>query len=252
MLTRRSFLCSIPVSLLAAAPAPRTCAAQFEGTTVADIAAAGFSLVDIASRANLIRFAPSLKQAGLRVQSCATETPLITKDWESYADFRKISMEEATASLATAGAEYFVMGLISSGARGDGDDFYRRTADRMNDAALACKKAGLKFAWMLEDFQFEGHAGLRPIDIFHERLDAKLAPMILDTFAASRAGQNPAALLHQWKGRVAIVRLKDRGDLGEGPIDFAAVMKAATLSGVKAFTVGPDLKKNLAFFRKLG
>jgi sugar phosphate isomerase/epimerase len=245
-----------------------------------DLAAMGFGEIEGNARLETIALAPRLKQAGLTVRSCHCETPLVTADWDSYPDFKRISLGEAIDSLKNLGAEYFTMGDISPGARGDGDDFHRRTADRMNDAGQACRKAGLKFLWQIQAFQFQGKPGLRPIDIYHERLDPKLAQMELDVFRVSVAGFDPADVLKQWKGRIAMARLIDRtkgvrnntedtleagaySNLGEGVLDFAAILKAAAAAGVRIFTVSqaaPDegaadllagLRANLAYLRKL-
>lgn len=219
-----------------------------------DIAGAGYRQVEAPSRAGLAALAPHLKGSGLTPLACQTETPLITKDWEFYAGLNSVALGEAIDSLASAGAEYFLMGDVSSGARGDGDDFFRRTADRMNTAAEACRAAGLRFAWPIQGFHFEGKPGLRPLDIFHDRLDPRLAPMELDILRVSLTGHDPTELLRQWKGRVAIVRLLDRAkgahlefddfiapalmaSPGEGTLDFAAILKAAQSSGVKSWCV---------------
>jgi sugar phosphate isomerase/epimerase len=245
-----------------------------------DLAAMGFKEIEGASRTETVALAPQLKQAGLAVRSCHCETPLVTADWDSYPDFKRVSLSEAIDSLKSMGAEYFTMGDISIGARGDGDDFYRRTADRMNDVGQACRKAGLKFAWQTQTFQFEGNPGLRPIDIYRERLDAKLAPMEIDVFRVSLVGLDPANLFKQWKGRVAMARLIDRtkgvrnnsedtmeagaySNLGQGVLDFPAILKAAARVGVRIFSVGQaasdesaadplaGLRANLAYLGKL-
>ena len=275
--------------LSAAAPAP------FYGVDVAsirgilrkdpdkvlhDVAAIGFKEIEGSSRLETVALSPRLKQVRLIVRSCHCETPLVTADWESYADFKKVSLNEAIDSLKGLGAEYFTMGDISLGARGDGDDFYRRTADRMNDVGQACRKAGLKFAWQVQAFQFQGKPGLRPIDIYRERLDTKLVQMELDVFRVSLIGLDPADVLKQWKGRVAMARLIDRtkgvrnnledaaepgaySNLGQGVLDFDAIMKVAAAVGVRIFSVGqamPDdgaadelggLRANLAYLGKL-
>lgn len=219
-----------------------------------EIARIGYRHVEVPSRAELAALAPHLRQANLSVRACQTETPLITKDWELYPDLRQITIEEAVGTLKNAGAEYFLMGDISAGARGDGDDFYRRTADRMNAAAEACHKEGLKFAWPVQGLAFEGRPGLRPLDIFHERLDPKLAPMELDVFRTSLAGHDPNQLVKEWKGRIAILRLLDKSkgtpasfadavpqgamaNPGEGSLDFAAILKAAQAGGVRGYIV---------------
>ncbi|MGD1071551.1 MAG: sugar phosphate isomerase/epimerase [Bryobacteraceae bacterium] len=221
------------------------------------LAAIGFRDVEGHSRPELLALLPKIKQYGLTARSCYIETPLITKDWELYPDLKPVSLPEAIGGMADAGIEYFTMDYISPGARGDGDDFYRRTADRMNVAAEMCRKAGMKFAYRTHAFEFGGRAGLRPMDIFQERLDAKLVGYELDVFWASVAGIDPVELLKIWKGRVPMLHLQDLAketprmyqetlgpgaflEAGSGALNFPAILKVAQAAGVKYYFVEQD------------
>jgi sugar phosphate isomerase/epimerase len=224
---------------------------------LATLAGIGFKEVEGFSRADTAALAPRIRQHGLTVRSCQAETPLFTANWEQYPELRQITLPEAIDSLATAGAEYFTMGYISTGARGDNDDFFRRTADRMNAAAELGRKSGLRFAWQNHAFEFEGQPGRRPIDIYKERLDSRLVGLELNVFWASIAGQDPLRLLKEWKGRVPLLQLNDKAkdaprqfsetigtgafvEAGGGDIDFPAILKAAPAAGVKFPFVGQD------------
>lgn len=240
------------------------------------LAAIGFREVEGYSRPETVALAPKLKQYGLTARSCRVETPLITANWEPYPELKPITLAAAIDSLAGAGVEYFTMGYISPGARGDNDDFFRRTADRMNAAAELCRKSALRFAWQNHAFEFEGQPGHRPIDIYKERVDAKLVGFELDVFWASVAGQDPLQLLKEWKGRVPLLRLNDKAtdapgqfsenigrgafvEAGSGGIDFAAILKAAPAAGVRFSFAGQDetegdpiesLRRNFAYLNR--
>jgi sugar phosphate isomerase/epimerase len=221
------------------------------------LAGIGFREVEGYSRPETVALAPKIRQHGLTVRSCQVETPLLTANWDQYPELKQVTLTEAIDSLAGEGVEYFTMGYISPGARGDGDDFYRRTADRMNAAAELCRKSGLRFAWQNHAFEFEGQPGHRPLDIYKERLDQRLVGIELDVFWASVAGQDPLRLLKEWKGHVPLLHLNDKAkdaprqfseaigigayvEAGAGDIDFPAVLKAAAAAGVKAQFVGQD------------
>src|SRR5580658_1870445 len=208
------------VSSLAAATSARITGAQLYAVRSAlkrepdrvfqALAGIGFKEVEGFSRPETVALTPKIKQYGLTVRSCQVETPLLTANWDQYPELKQVTLTEAIDSLAGAGVEYFTMGYISPGARGDGDDFYRRTADRMNAAAELCRKSGLRFAWQNHAFEFEGQPGHRPIDIYKERLDQRLVGLELDVFWASVAGQDPLRLLKEWKGRVPLLQLSDK------------------------------------------
>jgi sugar phosphate isomerase/epimerase len=254
-------------SVLDAAPTPKVPGVQLytvrallkkdPDATLKALAGIGFRDVEGYDRAATVALAPTIKQNGLTVRSCQIETPLITNNWEPYPDLKPLTLPEAIDSVAGTGAEYFTMGYIAPGARGDGDDFYRRTADRMNTAAESCRKSGLKFAWQSHAFEFGRALGIRPIEIYKERLDPKLVGMELDVFWASVAGEDPVRLLKEWKGHVPLLRLGDKAKdaphqfsetigqgafvgIGDGDIDIPAIRKAAAAAGVKYEFVGQD------------
>jgi sugar phosphate isomerase/epimerase len=221
--------------------------------TIADI---GYTEVE-GNRADLIELLPKIRQYGLKPVSCHIETPLITQRWELYPDLKEMRLDDAIDSAKKIGVEYFTLAYISPGARGDGEDFYRRTADRMNAAGELCKKAGMRMAYHNHAYEFGGKPGMRPIDIFFERLDPGLVAMELDVFWLSVAGQDPVEALKKWKGRVALLHLKDKAkdaphqfaenmpngafqEVGSGVINFPAILKAAPGAGVKHYIVEQD------------
>jgi sugar phosphate isomerase/epimerase len=225
--------------------------------TLQAIAAIGYREVEGYNRPDMLALMTKIKQNGLTPRSCYIETPLITTDWEQYPDLRRVSLPEAIDSVRDAGIGYFTMDYIPPGARGDADDFYRRTADRMNAAAEMCRIAGLKFAYRNHAFEFGGRAGLRPIDIFLERLEPKLVGFEMDAFWASVAGLDPVELIRSWKGRVPMLHLQDKArgtpgqfsenagpgafaEAGGGVLNFPAILKAAAAAGVKYYFVEQD------------
>jgi len=221
--------------------------------TLAEI---GYTEVE-GNRADLVQLDSKIRQYGLKPISCHIETPLVTGKWEPYPDLKPMTLDDAIASAKKVGVEYFTLAYISPGARGEGDDFYRRTADMMNLAGQKCKKAGLQFAYHNHAYEFGGTPGKRPIDIFLERLDPKFVQFELDVFWLSVAGQDPVEALKKWKGRVALLHLKDKAkdaphqfsenvppaafkEVGSGVIDFPAILKAAPAAGVKQYIVEQD------------
>ena len=266
-LTRREWLLSTAAVPLLAAPQSKSFGVQLYSLrsilkrepdralkAIADI---GFKEIEGYSRPDMPALIPRLKQYGLTPRSCYIETPLITADWELYPEFKRIELPQAIDSLGNAGIEYFTMDYISPGARGDGEDFYRRTADRMNAAAELCHKSRLKFAYRTHAFEFEGRSGKRPVDLLTVRLDPKLVTFEVDVFWASVAGLDPVELLKSWKGRVSMVHLQDKAkgtpgqfneaigqgtftEAGAGVLDFPAILKAAAAAGARYYFIEQD------------
>ncbi len=240
------------------------------------IAGFGYRELEVHSRQALATVAPVLKDVGLTVRSCMVETPLFTANWDSFPDLKQVTVEEVADNLASVGVEYMLLGDIPAGARGDGEDFFRRTADRLNVAADKARKSGVKVAWQNRGYEFEGRPGRRPIDFYKERLDGKLVGMELDTFWAAMVAVDPVKLMKDWKGRVSGLRLNDRAkgvkpgfeapgqgafaEAGQGDLDFPAVLKAAAAAGVRVYSTGQELvegdpleglRRNFEYF-KLG
>jgi sugar phosphate isomerase/epimerase len=287
--SRRNLLASsisMAAAPLFAAARPRTIGVQLytvRGTLMKDsehvirtIAEMGYKEIEGAGRADLKTLLPLINQNGMKAVSCHVETPLITDDWEKYPEMKKIPVEESIDSVKSMGVQYYTMPYIRPAARGD-LDFFRKTADQMNHVGALCKKAGLQFAYHNHAFEFAGKPGERPIDIFKTRLDKKLVTLELDLFWVSVAGQDPLEMLNEWKGRVALVHLKDKEkgtpvqfsesvpktafkEVGSGILDFPAILKAAPGLGVKHYFVEQDqtpgdpldsLKKSIDYLKTI-
>jgi sugar phosphate isomerase/epimerase len=268
-LSRRQWLASslsLAAAPLLAAKTARTIGVQLytvRGTLMKDsdhvlktIAEIGYKEIEGSNRADLIALLPKIKELGMKAVSCHVETPLITGDWDKYKGMKQVPLEEAIESVKNAGVTYFTMAYIQPQARGD-LDFYRQTADKMNHVGEQCRKAGLQFAYHNHAFEFGGKPGERPIDIFHERLDKKLVALEMDIFWVSVAGNDPLEMLKQWKGRVALLHLKDKAkdtpvqynegvprtsfkEVGSGVLNIPAILKAAPAAGVKHYFVEQD------------
>ncbi len=288
MLTRREWmLAAASTASVRAATPPRVWGVQLAtlggairrepGRILKAVADIGFREVEGATRPEALLMLPRIREHGLTLRSCFVETPLVTADWERYPHLIPVALEEAIASLKEAGVEYFVVRYIEPGARGDGEDFYRRTADRMNRAGELCRKAGMKLAYHNHAFEFGGRPGLRPIEIFRERLDPKLVLLELDVFWASVAGQDPLEVMKQWKGRLGPLHLGDKArgvkpqadeailpgaavELGAGELELPAILKAAGNAGVHSYFVEHEnmegdplesLRKSFAYLRSL-
>ncbi len=257
LVSRREWLAGIAVSALAAVPKTQAFGVQLEAgqadpeAFLKAAAAAGYTEVEGYGRRETLSLLPKIRQCGLTPRSCIIESGLIT-------DFQPGPLTDAIEALKQAGVEYCPMSIISPGARGDGDDFFRRTADRMNAGGELCRKAGLKLAWANEAFEFEGGRGSRPIDIYRERLDPKYVVFEMDVVQVRIARQNPVELLKQWKGRVPLVRLRDKlknswAAVGQGETDLPAILKAAQAAGARDYFVYDDpanLRKALEVLQK--
>ena len=126
--------------------------------------------------------------------------------------------------------------------------------DALRELAPAAEKAGVILA--LED-TISARDNVRIM----ERSRSKAVKTYYDVGNSTFNGFNPLEEI-PWLGasRIAQIHLKDRGYLGEGKIDFPAVMKRIMDLGFNGFanletsspkSVEEDMKRNLEFIRKL-
>lgn len=126
--------------------------------------------------------------------------------------------------------------------------------DALRELAPAAEKAGVILA--LED-TISARDNVRIM----ERSRSKAVKTYYDVGNSTFNGFNPVEEI-PWLGasRIAQIHLKDRGYLGEGKIDFPAVMKRIMDLGFDGFanletsspkSVEEDMKRNLDFIRKL-
>jgi sugar phosphate isomerase/epimerase len=175
-----------------------------------------------------------------------------------------------------AGFEYAVMPYLPPNERG-GLDVIKKLAEKLNRAGETCRKAGLRLCYHNHAFEFEPMGGTTPLQTLLDNTDAKLMGLELDLFWVSVAGQDPAAALMRYKGRVPLVHLKDKApdtadrfnegvprtafkEVGSGTMDWAKVLKAAEAAGVEHYFVEQDqtpgdpiasLRQSYAFVSKV-
>ncbi len=202
---------------------------------------------------------PLCKEFGIEAVSCHYDTPLVTGNYDAWKDDgppKGYTWEKAVDEAAAAGVKYMVIAYLMPAERGSLDTF-RRYADRFNKAAEATHKAGMQFCYHHHAFEFGPKEGSRPIDVFLERFDPKLVKFEMDVFWVSVAGHDPLDLLKKWKGRVALMHLKDKApglkthymedlspnafrEVGLGILDFAKILPAARAAGVEHYFVEQD------------
>jgi sugar phosphate isomerase/epimerase len=126
--------------------------------------------------------------------------------------------------------------------------------DALRELAPAAQKAGVLLA-------LENTISARDNVRIMERSRSQAVKTYYDVGNATNAGFDPVEEI-PWLGaaRIAQIHLKDRGYIGEGKIDFPAVMKRIMALGFKGFanletsspkSVEEDMKRNLDYVRKL-
>jgi len=130
-------------------------------------------------------------------------------------------------------------------------------AGKLNRAGERAQAAGLRFCYHNHAFEFQPMGSRKPFDVLIEKTDPKLVGFELDCFWASVAGHDPVEMVRRLSGRLPLVHLKDKArdtpvrynesvpketfkEVGNGVIDWPAVLKAAAAAGAQHYFVEQD------------
>lgn len=220
------------------------------GGVLKSIAEIGYKEVET-GRADLDKLSPLFAKYGLKCPSVGLELPLITGEGKAP---EGVTLASALDQAKKAGASYIGCGY--SGPQKDADG-YKRVCEAMNRTGEAARVAGLQFTYHHHAYEFGGEPGKRAWDYYLEFWDPKLVALEMDTYWLSVAGQDPAAMIAKYAGRVHLLHLKDKAfgtpvqydqnvkpysfkEVGTGVIDFPAVLRAAAKAGIKHYFVEQD------------
>jgi sugar phosphate isomerase/epimerase len=219
--------------------------------TLAKIAAIGYNEVELYSYDQFQQLLPLVSKTGMKATSAHLPMPLVTGNWGNQ---RPIVLEEYLRAAKTAGVKYVGMPYVAPNDRKE----FSALAGKMNKTAQETAKAGLAFFYHNHAFEFAGKRGQRPIDIFKAELDPRLVKLELDIFWVAAAGEDPVDVLDEWKGRVALMHVKDKAqgmaviateseakpadfkEVGAGTLEMAKILKKALSTGVDKFYVEQD------------
>ncbi len=144
--------------------------------------------------------------------------------------------EAALDDMVALGADYAVLAWMPPEERKD----WKALGAKMNKWGALAKARGLGFAYHNHDFEFTKTAdGQLPYHLLLENTDPALVNFELDCYWASFAGHDPLHILNEHGDRIRMLHLKDKladgsmAPVGEGVIDFAAVLAKASALGIK-------------------
>ena len=197
--------------------------------TLAAIRRAGYRDVEVAGTGEVpaTTLRRALDRAGLRAQSYHA-------DWKQLRD----APARTFADARTLGARYVVLAWLPPEERATAAQ-WRLWADRLNDRGAMARADGLRLAYHPHDFEFGRVDGIIPFNILRERFDPRFVDFQIDVYWAAKAGRDPVALIRSLGRRTPLLHLKDMNcrtrafaDVGDGCLDWQAVMAAARKAGV--------------------
>jgi sugar phosphate isomerase/epimerase len=156
--------------------------------------------------------------------------------------------EKTAAEAAEIGMRYLIYPW--KGPQKSLDDF-KRIAEEFNGYGEICVKNGLRFAYHPHDYPYKKLDGRLPIDVLLEHTDPGLVDFEMDVYYTVTEGQDPAHYLEKYKPGFRLSHLRDvmkiklpagskeesACDLGQGIIDYPALLSLALTCGMEYFFV---------------
>jgi len=217
----------------------RSAAAQDFPGTLKRVAELGFAGVELAGTFNMAAadLAQLLNELGLRCISA--HVPL--------ADL-KYRLADQIKTYQTLGATYLVCPWLAPDERGD-EITYRELAKLLNRVGAECRANGLQLCYHHHDFELRKFASGSALDVLLQNTSPENLQLEADTYWLKYGGENPAAYIARWVGRVPLLHLKDMtrslpptfAEVGAGILDWPSIFKAAATGQTRWYIIEQDM-----------
>lgn len=146
------------------------------------------------------------------------------------------------------GCRHVGIGMMPEKYRGSLEGVREFLAD-YDEAARALAAAGMKLHYHNHAFEYGKEGDRCLIDIMREETDPDRWGFILDVYWTQYGGRDPAAEILNFAGRIDVLHLKDAkmagfdrrfAAIGDGNLDFEAILAAAADAGVGCAMIEQD------------
>jgi len=211
---------------------------------------------------------PTVQASGLKPVSMHLDNKMVMKGGDE--------LTRAIDALKGYGFQYAVHPYVAPDDRG-GPDVMKALGDKLNQLGEKCLAAGMQCAYHNHAFEFASTDGKTLFQVLADSTDKKLVGFEIDCFWVSVGGNDPADFIRKWSGRVPLLHLKDKAEgtgqrfnegvprtafkeVGNGTLDWPAILQAASAAGVQHYFVEQDqtagdpvesLRQSYAYLSKL-
>lgn len=159
-------------------------------------------------------------------------------------DMDEAALAQQLAYAQTIGCEYMVLPWI--GPERFNEAQLPTLAKQLASIGQRCREAGLQFAYHTHDYSFRRRGDTYLLHDLLDSVEPALLAVELDLYWMVFAGSDPLPFLHQHGDRVPLLHLKDMDasrdmtEVGDGTLDFAALISAGQARGTRWFIVEHD------------
>jgi len=211
------------------------------------IRAIGYQEIE-ATWANFDKIWPMVQAGGLKAVSMHVDNTLMSKGADE--------MSRVVDQLKGWGFKYAVYPYVPPAERG-GPDVMKALADKLNLFGEKCHAAGIQAAYHNHAFESAPAGSQTLFQTLIDSTDKKLVGFEVDCFWISVAGGDPAAFVKKMSGRIPLLHCKDKAretpqqfnetvpatafkEVGNGVLDWPAILRAASAAGVQHYFVEQD------------
>ena len=129
-------------------------------------------------------------------------------------------------------------------------ELYKKKADLYNAAGERCRRAGITLSYHNHNWEFGRVGDQVGLELLYQLTDPNLVKACIDTYWVRDGGADPAEFVRRYAARLRILHAKDsfleeRGKrsfapIGQGVLDFPAIMKSLESSPAPWFVVEED------------
>jgi sugar phosphate isomerase/epimerase len=206
--------------------------------TLKKVRALGYEAVQISAfgPCDPAELAGMLRDNGLAVAS--THTP-----WQRFTD----EIEQVIDEHRLWGCEHPAIGGMPSEFRHA--DKIAQFARRAEDVGRKLADAGMDFSYHNHNFELQRADGKTWLELLYETADPRYLKAEIDTYWIQAGGGDPAEWIGRCAGRMPVLHLKDMtmgpdgvrmAEIGEGNLNWPAILAAAKDAGVQWYCVEQD------------
>jgi sugar phosphate isomerase/epimerase len=225
----------------------RTILPQKPAETLNAIRAIGYQEIE-ATWANFDKIWPMVQASGLKAVSMHVDNTLMGKGADE--------MSRVVDQLKFWGFQYAVHPYVPVNERG-GPDVIKALAEKLNTFGEKCHAAGIQAAYHNHAFESAPAGNETLFQVLIDNTDKRYVGFELDCFWLSVAGNDPVQFIKKLSGRVPLLHCKDKAagteqrfdesvprtafkEVGNGVLDWPAILRAANAAGVKHYFVEQD------------
>jgi len=129
-------------------------------------------------------------------------------------------------------------------------DGLKRFADELPPIAERLSQEGMTFSYHNHNHELARYGGKTWLELLYDTIDARHLKAEIDTYWIQAGGGDPAAWIRRYPGRQPLLHLKDMivtpareqrfAEIGEGNLNWPAIMAAAKEAGVQWYLVEQD------------